>query len=169
MRELHIDMEYGTGARSYILKRCQEPHFNYRIRYSLQIWRAYRYGGASYSKVVRFTEPCASPLKSVSPFLSDIYTHMAVDITTTIRILATLIARLVNAHNASRLANAHNAARIRGLSVASSDQNEGFRMDLIWSSNLILRRPFGWIPVQLNFSHKFLMFLWPPKKHAKSY
>ena len=26
MRELHINMEYGTGAQSYILKRCQEPH-----------------------------------------------------------------------------------------------------------------------------------------------
>ena len=33
--------------------------------------------------------------------------------------------------------------RLRGRSVASSDQNEGFRMELIWSSNLILRRPFG--------------------------
>jgi hypothetical protein len=29
MRELHINMEYGTGARGYILKRCQEPHFNF--------------------------------------------------------------------------------------------------------------------------------------------
>jgi hypothetical protein len=37
MQELHIDMEYGTGARSYILKRCQELHFNYCIQYSLQI------------------------------------------------------------------------------------------------------------------------------------
>ena len=37
MRELHIDMEYGTGARGYILKRYQEPHFNYCIQYSLQI------------------------------------------------------------------------------------------------------------------------------------
>jgi len=27
----------------------------------------------------------------------------------------------------------------------------------------------SWIPVQLDFSRKFLMFLWPPKKHAKSY
>ena len=35
--ELHIDMEYGTGAQSYILKWCQEPHFNYCIQYSLQI------------------------------------------------------------------------------------------------------------------------------------
>ena len=42
-----------------------------------------------------------------------------------------------------------------------------FRIELIWSSNLILSRPFGWIPVQLDFSHKLLMFLWPPKKHAK--
>ena len=63
----------------------------------------------------------------------------------------------------------YGAPQLRGRSVASSDQNEGFRMELIWSSNLILRRLFGWIPVQLNFSHKFLMFLWPPKKHAKSY
>jgi hypothetical protein len=37
MRELHIDMEYGIGARGYILKRCQEPYFNYCIQYSLQI------------------------------------------------------------------------------------------------------------------------------------
>ena len=37
MRELHIEMEYGMGARSYILKRCQEPHLNYCIQYSLQI------------------------------------------------------------------------------------------------------------------------------------
>ena len=37
MRELHINIEYGTGARSYILKWCQEPHFNYYIQYSLQI------------------------------------------------------------------------------------------------------------------------------------
>ena len=37
MRELHIEMEYGTGARSYILKRFQELHFNYCIQYSLQI------------------------------------------------------------------------------------------------------------------------------------
>ena len=29
MRELHIEIEYGTGARSYILKWCQETHFNY--------------------------------------------------------------------------------------------------------------------------------------------
>ena len=29
--ELHINMEYGTGARSSILKWCQEPHFNYCI------------------------------------------------------------------------------------------------------------------------------------------
>ena len=56
MRGLHIEIEYGTGARGYILKRCQEPHFNYCIQYSLQICRAYRYGGAPYSKVVRFTE-----------------------------------------------------------------------------------------------------------------
>jgi hypothetical protein len=56
MRELHIEMEYGTGARSYILKWCQEPYFNYCIQYSLQICRAYRYGGAPYLKVVRFTE-----------------------------------------------------------------------------------------------------------------
>ena len=60
MRELQIETEYVTGARSYTLKRSQEPHFNYCIRYSLQIWRAYRYGEASYSKVVRFTE---HPLK----------------------------------------------------------------------------------------------------------
>ena len=33
MRELHIEMEYGTGARSYILKWCQEPHFKYCIGY----------------------------------------------------------------------------------------------------------------------------------------
>ena len=58
MRELHIEMEYGTGARSYILKWCQEPHFNYMycIQYSLQICRAYRYGGAPYSNGVRSTE-----------------------------------------------------------------------------------------------------------------
>ena len=30
--------------------------FNYCIRYSLQVCRAYRYGGAPYSKVVRSTE-----------------------------------------------------------------------------------------------------------------
>ena len=40
----------------YILKQCQEPYFNYRIQYGLQIWRAYRYGGAPYLKVVRSTE-----------------------------------------------------------------------------------------------------------------
>jgi len=34
-----------------------------------------------------------------------------------------------------------NKFRVR--SVASSDQNEGFRLELIWSSNLILRRLFG--------------------------
>ena len=51
-----INMEYGAGARGSLLKRCQEPHFNYCIRYSLQIWRAYRYGGVPYSKVVIFTE-----------------------------------------------------------------------------------------------------------------
>ena len=56
MRELYINMEYRTGAHSYILKWCQEPHFNYCTQYSLQIWRAYRYGGAPYSRVVRFTE-----------------------------------------------------------------------------------------------------------------
>ena len=37
MRELHIETEYGTGAQSYILKRSQEPHFNYCIQYSLRI------------------------------------------------------------------------------------------------------------------------------------
>ena len=31
----------------------------------------------------------------------------------------------------------------RGRSVASSDQNEGFGMELTWSSNLILKRSFG--------------------------
>ena len=41
-----INMEYGTEARGSILKRCQEPHFNYPIRYSLQIYRACGYGGA---------------------------------------------------------------------------------------------------------------------------
>jgi hypothetical protein len=55
--------------------------------------------------------------------------------------------------------------QIKGRSVASLDQNEGFRIELI---NLILRRLFGWIPVQLDFSYKILMFLWPPKKHAKT-
>ena len=37
MWELQINTEYGMGARSYILKRCQEPHFNYCLQYSLQI------------------------------------------------------------------------------------------------------------------------------------
>ena len=37
MRELQIEMEYITGARGYILEQSQEPHFNYCIRYSLQI------------------------------------------------------------------------------------------------------------------------------------
>jgi len=37
----------------------------------------------------------------------------------------------------------YGAPQLRGRSVASSDQNEGFRMELIWSSNLILRRLFG--------------------------
>jgi len=32
---------------------------------------------------------------------------------------------------------------LRGRSVASSDQNKGFRMGLIWSSNLNLKRLFG--------------------------
>ncbi|OCK93355.1 uncharacterized protein K441DRAFT_723413 [Cenococcum geophilum 1.58] len=37
MRELQIETEYITGARGYILEQSQEPHFNYCIRYSLQI------------------------------------------------------------------------------------------------------------------------------------
>ena len=56
MRELYIKMEHWKGARSYILKWCQELHFNYCIQYSLQIWRACRYGGAPYWNVVRSTE-----------------------------------------------------------------------------------------------------------------
>ena len=33
--------------------------------------------------------------------------------------------------------------KFRGRPVASSDQNEGFRMELVWSSDPILRRLFG--------------------------
>jgi len=59
MRELQN--QYGiwnssSTARGSILKRCQEPHFSYCIWYSLQICRAYRYGGAPYSKVIRSAE-----------------------------------------------------------------------------------------------------------------
>jgi len=34
--------------------------------------------------------------------------------------------------------NIQKTTKLRERSVASSDQNEGFRMELIWSSNLIL-------------------------------
>ena len=42
----------------------------------------------------------------------------------------------------------------RGCLVASSDQNEGFRMELIWSSS-----DSEATPVQLDFNHKILMSL----------
>jgi len=68
MRELHIEMEYRTGARGYILKRCQDLYFNYCIQYSfanltrLPIWRSSIFK----SRHIYRTTPSYSYLSSIS-------------------------------------------------------------------------------------------------------
>ena len=49
------------------------------------------------------------------------------------------------------------------------NQSGGSRINLIWRSNLNLTRSFGCIPQNQNPATKVLMFLSPPKKHAKTW